>query len=284
MSDDSKGGQFTRSFAAGAYVFREGDPGSEMFIIQEGQVEILKDIGGQAIRVALLDEGDFFGEMSILEDLPRVASARAVGPCVLLSIDSSTFDQMARHNPEIPVRMLRKLSRRLRDANVVNIEAAPSSMTIVPTASVPGIEAARREALAAPVLPPVEAAPEPQAAPAKIPQAVEPPAIRGAYLLHEATGTELPLSEEAETHLGRPDAATGFVPHIDLKPIDTQRSTSRRHARILRRDGSYFLREEIGVANGTFVNGKRVATGVDVALSDGDEIRFGLVKTRFRLR
>jgi hypothetical protein len=284
VSDDPKGGQFSRSFSTGEYVFHEGDAGSEMFIIQEGQVEILKDIGGQEIRVALLDEGDFFGEMSILEDLPRMASARAVGPCVLLSIDSSTFDQMARHNPEIPVRMLRKLSRRLRDANVVNIEAAPSSMTIVPTGSVPGIEAARREALAAPVLPPSEPAPRPPAAPVPIAVAVEPPAVRRAYLLHDASGDELPLSEDAETHLGRPDAATGFVPHIDLRPIDTQRSTSRRHARILRRDGGYFLREEIGVANGTFVNGKRVPTGVDVALSDGDEIRFGLVKTSFHLR
>ncbi|MFZ5788417.1 MAG: Crp/Fnr family transcriptional regulator, partial [Acidobacteriota bacterium] len=221
MSDDSKGTQFSHTLQAGEYVFREGDPGSEMFIIQEGQVEILKDIGGQEIRVALLDEGDFFGEMSILEDLPRVASARAVGTCVLLSIDSTTFDQMARHNPEIPVRMLRKLSRRLRDANVVNIEATPSSMTIVPTASVPGLEAARREALAAPVLPPPEPAPEPQIAQAPQDREPEPPPARVALLIHEASGAELPLSEDAETHLGRPDAATGFVPHVDLKPIDT---------------------------------------------------------------
>jgi pSer/pThr/pTyr-binding forkhead associated (FHA) protein len=49
------------------------------------------------------------------------------------------------------------------------------------------------------------------------------------------------------------------------------------------RDGGYFLREEIGVANGTFVNGERVATGLEVPITDGDEVKFGLVRMRFRI-
>jgi CRP-like cAMP-binding protein len=53
--------------AAGDYVFREGELGTEMYIVQEGQVEILKRIGGEERQLAVLEKGDFFGEMSLLE-------------------------------------------------------------------------------------------------------------------------------------------------------------------------------------------------------------------------
>ena len=62
---------------AGEYVFREGDLGTEMYIINEGKVEILNQVGDEEQLLAVLEKGDFFGEMSVLEDLPRAASARA---------------------------------------------------------------------------------------------------------------------------------------------------------------------------------------------------------------
>ena len=94
---------------------------------------------------------------------------------------------------------------------------------------------------------------------------------------------DLPLADGPETFIGRPDAATGFEPDINLKEIDTQRSTSRRHARIIRRASAFYLREEIGTANGTFVSGKRLTTGVEVELRTGDEVRFGAVSTVFQV-
>ena len=230
-------------------VFREGDPGAEMYIIQEGRIEILKRLKGEERRVAVLEEGDFFGEMAILEDMPRSASARAASDCVLLRIDESTFDQMARHNPEIPVRMLRKLSHRLREANPMLLDVDPRA--------------------AAGVAP---AAPERTNVPRSAPSG-------RAKLVH--AGIEFPLTDGDETFIGRPDAATGFVPDVDLRQVDTSRTTSRRHARIVRRDDRFLLREEIGTANGTFVNGKRLATGVEVELRSGDEVRFGGVSTVF---
>ena len=89
----------------------------EMYIIHEGRIEILKQIQGEQRQLAVLEKGDFFGEMSILEDLPRTASARAIGDVKLLLINGATFDQMLRTNPEIAVRMMRKLSRRLRETD-----------------------------------------------------------------------------------------------------------------------------------------------------------------------
>ena len=57
---------------------------------------------------------------------------------------------------------------------------------------------------------------------------------------------------------------------------------SRRHARILKHGDGYVVREDTASRNGTFVNGRRLDAGQDVALKDGDELRFGLVKTIFR--
>src|SRR5436305_14321965 len=88
-----------------------------MYIINDGKIEILNQVGDEEQILALLEKGDFFGEMSVLEDLPRAASARAVTDVRLLQINGSTFDQLLQGNPEIVVRMMRKLSRRLRETD-----------------------------------------------------------------------------------------------------------------------------------------------------------------------
>jgi len=248
--------QYCGKYKPGDLIFREKDPGNEMYIIQEGQVEILKRMKGVERRVAVLEQGDFFGEMSILEDEPRSASARAVTDCDLLRIDSSTFDQMVRHNPEIPVRMLRKLSRRLRAANPLLLDVDPDSEAAV------GMDM--------------------PSAPAPKPRTQAAPAGRGPRFVHQDTGTELPLAETPETTIGRYDAATGIHPDIDLKPVDTDRSISRRHAKVVCRKGRFFILEEIGTTNGTFVNRKRLTKGAELEFVEGDEVQFGLVKTVFR--
>ena len=64
-------------------------------------------------------------------------------------------------------------------------------------------------------------------------------------------------------------------------PVDVQRSVSRRHAQVVHKDAKFYVVEEIGTINGTFVNGLRVETGVPVELRPGDEVRFGLVDVVF---
>lgn len=231
--------------AAGEYVFEEGDLGTEMFIIQSGQVEILKRIAGSETCLAVLEKGDFFGEMSLLEDLPRAASVRAVSDLKLLEIGGATFDQMLRSNPEIAVRILRKLSRRLRQTDELLRETLGTSET--------------------------EAA-------AGVPRADEKrPATGPESLVHEKSGMEFPLSASSETTIGRKDPVTGIYPDVDLTPLDHQRSISRRHAKVYRRGGKFFLAEDIGTMNGTFVNGGRLETGVPAEIVEGDEVRVGLV-------
>jgi CRP-like cAMP-binding protein len=233
------------SVTAGAFVFEEGDLGTEMYIIQEGKVEILQKVGGENRQRAVLEKGDFFGEMSLLEDLPRNASARAMSEVRLLKIDGTTFDQMLRDNPEIGVRMMRKLSRRLREADRLLREAGAEASAAAPEPTAPGEE-----------------------------QPASPAAER---LVHERSGMEFPLSSFAETMVGRRDPVTGIFPDIDLSPVDTQRSVSRRHGKVYRRGGKLYLAEEIGTMNGTFVNGNRLVKGVPAEVAEGDELRFGVV-------
>ena len=85
-----------------------------------------------------------------------------------------------------------------------------------------------------------------------------------------------------ESQVGRVDRTSGVKPAVDLTSLDTERTLSRRHARILRQGDGYVVREDTASRNGTFVNGRRIDAGQDVALKDGDELRFGLVKTIFR--
>jgi len=102
-------------YSKGEIIFHEGDLGNEMYVIQSGRVRIFKNIGGMEQTLAVLEKGDFFGEMAVLEGVPRTASAEVEEDCELIRINSANFVAMIRANPEIALRIMRKLSIRLRE-------------------------------------------------------------------------------------------------------------------------------------------------------------------------
>ena len=104
-----------RRYPAGAVLFEENDPGSRMYVIRSGRVRIYRKGDESEIVLAVLGPGEFFGEMALLEDLPRSANAQAVDPVELIEVDAETFGQMLRHNSEVAVRMMRKLASRVRE-------------------------------------------------------------------------------------------------------------------------------------------------------------------------
>ena len=106
-----------RDYPAGAILFREGDPGDAMYVIQAGSVEIRRMIGDQERVLAVLPAGEFLGEMALLNGRPRTATAVIREPSRLLVIDSRTFEAMLRSRVEIAVRMIRTLAARLERAN-----------------------------------------------------------------------------------------------------------------------------------------------------------------------
>ncbi len=97
-----------------------------------------------------------------------------------------------------------------------------------------------------------------------------------------SVGKEFPLCED-ETHIGRWDADGGIFPDVDLDADDPEAKVSRRHARITRRNGQYFV-EDLGSTNGTFINrGRRLLPGDRHPLHDGDEVIVGKTFLRFHV-
>ncbi len=109
--------RFGRSYPAGSVLFREGDPGFDMFVIHSGRVQLSRRLRHQETVIATLPPGEFFGEMAIVNNRPRTATATVVEDSVLLVIDQRTFEAMIRGNAEIAVRIIRKLAGRLDQAN-----------------------------------------------------------------------------------------------------------------------------------------------------------------------
>lgn len=106
-----------RDYKDGDVIVREGEQASDMFVIRSGQVEILKSVGGHDVRLAVLDRGSFFGEMSLLEGLPRSATARALGDTSLLVLRAGTLLLQIRRNPTFAFEMLQQMSHRIRELN-----------------------------------------------------------------------------------------------------------------------------------------------------------------------
>jgi CRP-like cAMP-binding protein len=108
-----------RRVVSGNTVFAEGDAGHDMFIVLDGEVEVIKrSRRGRPQRVAILGPNDAFGEMSIIDVQPRSATVRALGPTHLLRIASEDLDALYRHDVKsysiVILNIARDLSRRLR--------------------------------------------------------------------------------------------------------------------------------------------------------------------------
>jgi len=105
-------------FEAGDIVFNEGDIGDVLYIIKKGSVKIFKKLeSGEEKTLAVLKEQQYFGEMAILDDSTRSASARAAEDSILLSVDKENFREVVKEFPEIAFEIFKVFSQRLREAN-----------------------------------------------------------------------------------------------------------------------------------------------------------------------
>ncbi len=104
-------------YPADTAICREGDEGSSMYIIVDGNLRVVRDLDGEARVLATRSRGDFVGEMAIIDSAPRSATLRTDGEVRVLAIDGETFKGILRERPEVAVSMLRSFSRRLRDTN-----------------------------------------------------------------------------------------------------------------------------------------------------------------------
>lgn len=105
---------YTRKFKKDSFIFCEHEPGDELFIIQQGKVKITKLLGGREVLLAVLKGGDIFGEMAILENQPRSASAIAFdGDVNMLAVNRQNFGTMVTEQPQLATRLITILSERI---------------------------------------------------------------------------------------------------------------------------------------------------------------------------
>jgi CRP/FNR family transcriptional regulator, cyclic AMP receptor protein len=104
---------FERNFRSGETIFDEGQPGEALFVVQAGQVELIRDAEGGGRVISRHGPGEFFGEMSVLLGRTRMARAVAVSDTRLLQLDARTFEAMCVEQPEIAIRVIQRLAARM---------------------------------------------------------------------------------------------------------------------------------------------------------------------------
>lgn len=108
-----------RTLKQGEMLFRKGDTGSSMFIIEEGIIEISVPDARQKrdIRISVLHEGDFLGELSLIDGLPRTATAVSMEDCRLLEMSRDDFLDFLLERPAVSISMISEIGHRLRKTN-----------------------------------------------------------------------------------------------------------------------------------------------------------------------
>ncbi len=107
----------TRRFKAGETIIRENDFGETAYIVQKGRVDISREVDGQRLQLATLGPGETIGEMSMIDDKPRSATAVAAEDCELTEIHHDDFFEALQTDPQASIMILKALFERLRDVN-----------------------------------------------------------------------------------------------------------------------------------------------------------------------
>ena len=104
-----------KEYKEGEVVFRQGDRGNCMFVIQDGEVEAVVQSGGNELRLRTMGPNEFFGEMALFEQEVRTATIRTLKPSRILSIDKKNFLGGIHEDPSLAYRIVQTMSHRIRD-------------------------------------------------------------------------------------------------------------------------------------------------------------------------
>ncbi|MDR0378005.1 MAG: Crp/Fnr family transcriptional regulator [Spirochaetaceae bacterium] len=108
--------RFARTFQPGEMIFAEYEPGETFYMIQSGRVKLVKIVGGFEKTLDILEPSDMFGEMAILENSPRSATAIAVDKVVVLEFNRQNFEILMTGNPQVALMLLKTFAKRIFDS------------------------------------------------------------------------------------------------------------------------------------------------------------------------
>lgn len=227
-------------YEPGEYIFRQGDPGDHFYLISSGAVEVVREhSSGRHEVLATLGKGEFFGETALLQRQRRNASIRCSAPTDVVTIGREDFATLAG--------TWLQFAEHLQERSEERVEAAPLTTFFN-----------RFGALGQ--------APPPPAGGQMSYQG--PPGAPPARLVRRDSGGEIVLDRDL----------LSFGRSSDNHIVVPDQRTSRRHA-LIQREGAEYWVEDLGAANGTYVNGARL--GERVQLRHGDEITIGMAVFQF---
>ena len=105
--------RFSKAFRKGDIIFCEYEPGDTFYLIQTGRVQVVRIIGDLEKNIAILNAGDYFGEMSILENVPRSATTIALDDVKALEFSRENFEVLTLGNPQIALKLLKGFAQRI---------------------------------------------------------------------------------------------------------------------------------------------------------------------------
>ena len=115
-ADISSSGRFIRTFRADEIIFSEFEHGDTFYVIQSGRVKLVKNAGEFERTLDILEPPEMFGEMAILENSPRTASAIALDEVKVMELTSQNFETLLLGNPQLALKLLRIFSKRIYDS------------------------------------------------------------------------------------------------------------------------------------------------------------------------
>ncbi|MBC7545443.1 MAG: cyclic nucleotide-binding domain-containing protein [Candidatus Sericytochromatia bacterium] len=119
-----------QTFAKGAVIFYEGDPGNALCLVLDGAVTIGKeDVDGALMMVSMIGRQDIFGEGALIDDVRRSATAIAATNAVVLMLKKTSFEALSHEQPQLAIQVLRRIARiirnRLRKASADLVDLLP---------------------------------------------------------------------------------------------------------------------------------------------------------------
>ncbi|MCP4150232.1 MAG: cyclic nucleotide-binding domain-containing protein [bacterium] len=238
--------KFITHYKKSEIVYKKGDDQSDFYIINKGKVQL--KTADDELPLVTLSKGDFFGEESLNETQNAAYSVEIVEDSDIIKIPFSSLVEMMKKNTAISLKILKKLSEKHIKILTTVLELKKPIMTAAHQAVQEKPENADNE---------------------KTSEALN-PSIK-AYLVIERSNRVVQLTK-THTYLGRRDYTTGFVPDVDLTKEDEEKYISRKHSKISYIDQKFYLQEEPGAVNGTFLNGQKLSTGVKHELNNKDEL------------
>ena len=106
-----------KAYRDGDCIVKQGEPGDCMYVVQQGQIEVVREIPNGEVLLATLERGDVFGEMALFTKQPRSATVRARGKVRVLTIDKRTFLKRIHEDPSLAYTILQKMSQRIQALN-----------------------------------------------------------------------------------------------------------------------------------------------------------------------